>query len=517
MINTKMATKSVMILIMFSIGSKILGFFREILIAAKFGSGMETDTFFVAITATSLLTSLIGTAINITMIPILSEIESREGKIGKKKHTNNILNIMFLVSLLIIISGLILAPIIIRLIAVGFEGEQFKLAVLLMRIGLPVMLFSGTVAVFRGYLQSELMFTESAASNFPFNFVYIFFLLFLSSKFGIKGLMVTSVLAVAAQIVIQIPGIKKTKYEYKFIFDIKDKYVKKILHLVPPVLIGVAIIDINKVIDRALASNLVPGSISALNYASRLEGLILGVFISAITTVIFPMLSYEFNINNINGVKKVMGYGINVILLITIPATVGLIVLATPIVQIAFERGAFNAVDTIMTSKALVFYTIGLVAMALRILVTRVYYSFQDTKTPMINGAISVIFNIVLNLILIKFMAHSGLALATSIATTIAVLLMFYGLRRKIGSLEVSKYLKCGLRAGIASAIMGVVVRIIYCEMDKALTSGVMNNLMSLLVAICAGVAVYLLLCYFFGVEEVRMAVEKVKQKLMKS
>lgn len=185
-----------------------------------------------------------------------------------------------------------------------------------------------------------------------------------------------------------------------------------------------------------MASGLIAGSISALNYANKLNGLILSVFVSTITTVIFTLLSKEFNNDNIGGMKKIMGYGINLILLITIPATVGLIVLATPIVEVAFERGAFTVDDTIMTSSALVFYSLGLVAASLRLLITRVYYSLQDTRTPMINGALSVGLNIVLNLIFIQFMAHSGLAFATSIANTIATLLMFYGLRKKLVLLE---------------------------------------------------------------------------------
>ena len=140
-----------------------------------------------------------------------------------------------------------------------------------------------------------------------------------------------------------------------------------------------AINDLNVIVDKTLASTFVSGSISALNYANRLNQLILGVFISAITTVIFPILSKEVNYDNISGLKT-MGYGVNLILLITIPATVGLIVLAKPIVEIAFQRGEFDATATIMTSQALIFYSLGLVAMAPRLLITRVYYSLQDTK-----------------------------------------------------------------------------------------------------------------------------------------
>ena len=128
------------------------------------------------------------------------------------------------------------------------------------------------------------------------------------------------------------------------------------LYLSVPVLIGDAINDIKLIINRTLASSLVTGSISALNYGNKLNGLVQGVFVSAITTVIFPLLAKESNNNNIAGMKKIMGYGVNLILIITIPATVGLIVLTTPIVQVAFERGAFTPNDTIMTTSALVFY-----------------------------------------------------------------------------------------------------------------------------------------------------------------
>jgi len=264
-----------------------------------------------------------------------------------------------------------------------------------------------------------------------------------------------------------------------------------------------------------LASSLVAGSISALNYATRLNGLILGVFITAITTVIFPLLSKEFSNHNIKGVKSIMGYGIKLILIITIPAAVGLIVLSTPIVEVAFERGEFDSVATVMTSKALIFYAIGLVAMALRLLIDRVYFSLQDTKTPMINGAISVVFNIVLNFILVQFMGHAGLVFATSIATTIATLLMFYGLK-KIGSLGTMSYIKCGVKSGFASAIMGIVAYLIYHELYKILGAAKLHNLIALLAAASSGVVIYVVLCYVLGIDEVKDIVNKLKLRIIK-
>lgn len=491
MSQSKNAAKSVFVIIIFAFGSKILGYIREALIAAKFGSGIETDTFFIALTATSLFSSMITTSINTTMIPVLSEVESLEGKDGKKNHTNNLLNIIILVSFAIIALAWVLAPFILKILAFGFEGEQFKLAITMMRIGLPTIFFAGVVGVFRGYLQSELMFTESAAAQFPFNFVYIFFLIFLSGIFGIKGLMVASVLAVGAQITIQVPGIRKTGFKYKFSLDIKDKYVKKIIYLVPPVLVSVAVSDLNMIIDRSLASTLASGSISALKYASRLENIITGIFISAITTVLFPMLSQEANKDSYDRLKRVIIYGINIVLLITIPAMVGLMVLAHPIVRVAFERGVFDSNATYMTEGALIFYAIGLVGIALNLLLNRTYYSLQDTKTPMINSFIAIGLNIALNLILVKFMAHRGLALATSISAITSSLLLLYGLKKKIGSFGFTKSIKCGLKSLVASAVMGIVVYSIYIALAKVMGSGTMMELITLLISVGAGALTY--------------------------
>jgi putative peptidoglycan lipid II flippase len=511
---SKKAAKSVFIMVIFAFGSKILGFIREVLIAAKFGSGVETDTFFVALTATGLFTTMVIQSINTIMIPVLSEVETKEGKNGKKNHTNNLLNIVFFISLVIVILGWIIAPFIMKALAPGFEVGQFKLAVLMMRIGLPVILFASIVGVLRGYLQSELMFTESAASQFPFNFVYIFFLLCLSSIFGIKGLMITSVLAVGSQILIQIPGIRKTGYKYKFILDINDKYTKKIIYLIPPVLMSVAVNDLNKIIDRSLASTLVDGSISALNYANRLNSLILGIFITAITTVIFPMLSKEASKDNYSGLKKVVRYGINSILLITIPATVGMIVLAHPIVRIAFERGVFDPNATYMTTGALIFYSLGLVGMALKLFLDKVYYSLQDTKTPMLNSFIAIGFNIVLNFILIKFMEHKGLALATSISTTITTGLMLYGLRKRIGSIETMRLIKCGLKSLIASIVMGAVAYLVYNTLDKLIGDSILVDLIVLLTSAGLGALIYVVLIYLFRVEEIDWAIGLIKNRI---
>ena len=328
--------------------------------------------------------------------------------------------------------------------------------------------------------------------------------------------MVTSVLAVVSQIIIQIPGVRSTGFRYEFILDFKDKYVRRIIYLVPPILVSAGISDINRIIDRSLASTLVDGSISALNYANKLDGLTTGIFISALATVLYPMLSEEANKETYDGLKKVMIRGINIVLLITIPAMVGMIILANPIVRVAFERGAFDSTATHMTVGALIFYSIGLVGSALRTISHRVFYSLQDTKTPMKNSFTSVIINVILNFILINFMAHRGLALATSISVNLTALLILYRLRKKIGPFGFMNSIKCGLKSLISAAVMGVVVYFLNIVLAKNMGSGLVSEFIALAVSAGVGATIYFALIYLFKIEEVDWVIKLAKERLNK-
>lgn len=517
MSRSKKAAKSATIIIMLGLAGKGLGFIREMLIGAKFGSGMKTDTYLIALSSIALFTGLITKSINTTMIPVLSEIEKKEGKEGKILHTNNLLNIVSLISIIIIILAFILAPTIVKIMAPGFETKgQFNLAVLLMRIGLPSILFSGIQGVLRGFLQTEGSFTETAASSFPMNFIYISFLVFLSGIFGIKGLMVASVLASISQVALQIYGIRKLDYKYSFLIDFKDEYVKRILYLIPPILISVGISDLNSIVDKAMASTLVKGSISALNYAQKLNGLVTGVFISALTTVMYPILSKEANKDSYDGLKKVTINGINIILLITIPATIGMIILSTPIVKLAYQRGKFDSTATFMTAGALVFTSIRMATTSIRTLVNNAYYSMQDTKTPVFIGFLAVGVNIIFNFILIRPMAHKGLALATTISSIVACIILLYVLRKKIGSFGFLSSIKCGGKSLLASSVMGVVVYFLYNFLGQTLGAGILMEIIALGLTIGVGGLFYFILIYLFKIEEVNWAIGLVKERLKK-
>jgi putative peptidoglycan lipid II flippase len=185
-----------------------------------------------------------------------------------------------------------------------------------------------------------------------------------------------------------------------------------------------------------------------------------------------------------------------------VPATVGIVLLAEPLVYLFFERGAFDSIATYMTSRALIFYSLGLVGSSLRLMLNKVYYSFQDTLTPMINGAIAVVLNLILNLILVQYMAHSGLALATSISATVTTIMLFLSLRKKVGAIGLTKYLICFIKTLAAALIMGIIVFLIYFKLGPLLPATKIVQVITLFISVAVGAVAYFGLCILFKVRE---------------
>lgn len=495
--------KSAFIIAIFTLFSKALGFIREIMIAYRFGSGERTDAYFVAMTATVVVIGALGAALNTTLVPIFSGIKERQSNYQMRKFLNNILNLVFFTTLILSIIAFIASPLIIKVLAKGFEGEQFDLAVRLNRIGLPIVIFLGFTYVFSGYLQSKEIFGPHAIMGIPYNFVFLIFLFFISSGTNIEYLMLVTVLAALTQVLIQVPAVVHSKYRYSIDIDINDPNLKKTIYLFLPVLFGNGVHQINAIIDKTLASELITGSISALTYAKRLNDLIISVFVMAITTVVFPMLSKAFSNGDRAHIKRILLLGVNIILIVTVPATLGMIILSGPIVELFFERGAFDSTATYMTSTALVFYSIGLIGSSLRLMLNKVFYSFEDTKTPMVNGVIAVVINIVLNFMFIKSMAHNGLALATSISAIVTTVLLFIDLRKKLGSIGFKNIFMTFLKTFIASILMSFVVYGLYFKLGVLLPDIKIVKMIMLVLSVVIGGSVYFIACMIFRVKAI--------------
>jgi len=331
----------------------------------------------------------------------------------------------------------------------------------------------------------------------------------LSSNGKLTILVIGSVLAIASQLLLLIPFMYRKGYRYHFVLDRRDEYLKKLIYLSLPIIIGVSVNQVNILIDRTLASRIVEGGISALNYANKLNDFVQGLFVISIVTVMYPLISKMAAEKNIAGLKKTLSESISGINLLVVPATVGMMIFAEPIVRMLFGRGAFDEQAVVLTSSALFFYALGIVGYGLREVLSRAFYSLQDTKTPMINATIAVGLNIILNIILSRFMGIGGLALATSISALFCTLLLFISLRKKIGHFGLKEITLSFGKIVLASILMAIVAKLA----NEVLLTQIGANL-SLLASIGMGAIVYFGIIYFMKIKEVEEIILQIKKEI---
>lgn len=475
--------KSLSSMVVLTLLAKLLGFYKEALIASRVGSSSQADTLFIALAAISLLTTLITLSVSNASVPLFSKLKS------PLESLNKLIFPLFLISLIATLMGYLFAPQWISVMASGFDTAQSKEAQVLLRLGLPVVLFSSSIGLLTGFLQSQSKVIYTSLLQIPFNGLIILYLYFLYPIGHLKGILLTTIVATALQLCILSWALIRNASKPKIKFVIKSDILSDLLKLMVPIIMSIAIIDINKIVDKTLASSLPAGRISALNYASRLNDILLSVFVLTLATAVFPMLSKAIVNHNSERVKHLIHKGIDIVLMIAIPATFGLILLSTPIIRVCFERGAFGSDGTHLTSTALQFYTFGLIPMALRLLLEKVFFALEDTKTPMKNGFLSVIVNVLLNLIFIRFMGHNGLALATSIAAWVTSGLLVLKLRKKLGHLG---FKKISMNTGLyfaSSLFMSLGIVLSQPIWEKYFTS----HILDLLATILSGTIIYFL------------------------
>ena len=495
--------------------AKVLGFGRELALASAYGASSVSDAFLVAMNIPAVIFTAIGTSLSTAFIPLYCDINTKNGKKASIKFTNNVFNIVVLICLVLSLIGAIFTPQIVKLFAVGFEGETFKLAVYYTRVMILGLSFLGMSYIMMAYLQVKENFIIPGIMSVPFNIMIILSIL-LSVKISPALLPFGSLIGLLFQFLIQYPFARKEGYRYKSYIDLKDEHLKRMIWLIAPVLIGVAVTQINTMVDRTIASTLVEGSISALNYATKLNQFVMGMFIVSISSVVYPMLSKLSSENNKEKFNKSIITSINTVVLLVIPVSIGAIILANPIVKLLFQRGEFDARATQMTAVALTFYSIGMIGYGLRDILGKVFYSLQDTRTPMVNGVIAMILNIVLNILFVKFtnMQLAGLAFATSISALVTIALLFISLRRKIGNFGGKSIALGMIKSLISGLVMAVVTLIVYNTVANMIGSGFIKEAITLAVSVGVGAIVYCICIVILKVDEVNIILNKVKEKI---
>ncbi|WP_250674232.1 murein biosynthesis integral membrane protein MurJ [Paraclostridium ghonii] len=508
--------KSAFILMIITLISKVTGFFRDIILAKNFGASIITDAYITALNIPVVLFTGISSSLGTTYIPMFFKIKEEQGQEGVNKFTSNVLNIVIILSLITVFLGSVFTPYIVKVFAMGFKGEELRITTEFSKILMPSIVFIAANGLLSSYLLANGRFYISGVLSIPFNIICILAIIIGGMTNSYVMVWIT-LFAYAAQLAFQIPFLKKCGYKHSLTVDIKDENVKSIIYLILPVFLGSYVDQINSAINRTLASFLDTGSITALNYANKLNIFAVGVLVISISTIMYPVLSKFASQKNMKAFKISLIRCIDIVMIVMIPIMVGMIIFSTPIVQLLFEGGSFTSRDTQLTSTALLCYSLGMVSFGIRDIVSRGFYSLQDTKTPVKNAMVAVVIDIVFSIILVKEMGIGGLALSTSIATTVGALLLMRSLRRKVGKLGIKSSVMTALKATLASIMMGVICKELYNLI--IFTGGNFTNetkkliLAGLIISSAVGAIIYLMLSLLLNIKEVRDVVNQIKRK----
>jgi integral membrane protein MviN len=501
--SNKKLFKSASIVAFITILGKFAGLLKNTVQGKVFGTTWATDAYTVSLNIPTVLYSIIGVAVSTAFIPLLNETYAKRGKDEMFDFANNIMNILFLFSFAIFIIAWIFSPMLVKLMASNFTGEKFKLAVSLTKISIVNMLFLSMSAGFTAILQTLNDFTAPALNGILIDIPPIVFMLFFAKYGGIVGLTIYTTVAFGLQVVNQIPWLIKNKYRYSFKIDFKDPRILRMLKLISPVIVGLSVNQINIIINTRLASELPNGNITAFSYASLLTGAFYGTFATSVVTVIFPTLSREGSTGDYKGMKSHMVKAINNINMIMIPVTLGIMILRYHIIDILFKHGKFNDYSVEITAIALLYLSIGMIFYGIRDVFNVSFYSTNDTRTPMINSILGIAVNILISIILVKYIGIAGLAIGSSASAAICAILLMKDFRKKMGSFGGRDIITTGGKLVLSSLVMGAAVFFMNNFLSRYMVGFKLELLLTMLIVI-VGAAVYVTMMLLLNVKEFR-------------
>lgn len=443
--------------------SRILGFVRDFVIARSFGAGPLTDAFFVAFRLPNLLRRLFAEgAFSQAFVPILAEYRTRQGDTETKRLVDHVASVLFLSLIVVTALGMLASPLLITLFAPGFtaDADKFQLTVQLTRITFPYILFMSLVALAAGILNTWNRFSLPAFTPVLLNLSFIGMALFAAPWFDPPILVLgwAVFLGGALQLAIQIPALAKIGMLPRFAPAWRDPGVQRILTLMGPAVLGVSVSQISLLINTIFASFLPSGSVSWLYYADRLMEFPAGLLGAALGTILLPSLARTHASGNAPEFSALLDWGLRLTLMLTLPASLALAVLAVPLLATLFQHGAFTAADVLQTRQALVAYSIGLTGLILVKVLAPGFYARQDIRTPVKIALFTLLLTQLLNLAFIGWLKHAGLALSIGLASCANAALLWRGLRQRGAYLPLAGWGAFVLKLAAALGVLGAVL-----------------------------------------------------------
>ncbi len=487
--------------------SRVLGLVRDVVFARFFGAGPVMDAFFVAFKIPNIFRRFFAEgAFSQAFVPVFAEYDERHSHEAVRGLVDRVTGTLGLALFVITAIGVLAAPILIMLFAPGFvtgsggPGERYELAVDMLRFTFPYLFFISLTALAGGILNTYQKFGVPAFAPVLLNVVLIIFAAVVAPGYQRPGIMLAIGVFVAGlvQLLFMLPFLARLRIVPRPRWDWKDSGVRRIMQLMAPAIFGSSVAQINILFDTLIASFLVTGSISWLYYSDRLMEFPLGVFGIALATVILPNLSRHHAAESPEAFSAMLDWAVRLVVLIALPAAIGLGVLAGPMLATIFYGGRFGAGDVSMAGISLTAYAFGLIGFTLVKILAPGYFARQDTRTPVRIGVIALIVNMGLNIVLVVPWVkldlpgpHAGLALATSLSAFLNAGLLGRGLQRSGVWKTGPGWGRFLLQIGVAGAVMGILLHYFVAPVSAWMETTLLQRCGWLALAIGGGAASY--------------------------
>jgi len=485
--------------------SRILGFVRDLVLARVFGADAGTDAFFVAFKIPNFLRRLFAEgAFATAFVPVLTEYRTQRTFAELRGFVDDVAGTLGTVLLVVTLVGVLAAPVIVVVFAPGFIGEpgKYELAAKMLRLTFPYLFFISLTAFAGGMLNAHDRFGVPAFTPVLLNLSLIGCALWLAPQMQqpIIALAWGVLLAGVAQLLFQLPFLHQIRLLPRPRLAPRNEGVRRVARLMLPALFGVSVTQINLLLDTLIASFLVSGSISWLYYSDRLMEFPLGVLGVALGTVILPKLSRRHAEQSPERFSQTLDWALRWVLLLGLPAAVGLLALAGPILATLFFSDAFTSADVIAARRSLMAYSLGLLSFILIKVLAPGFYARQDTRTPVRIGVIAMAVNMGLNLALVFPLAHAGLALATTVSASLNAYLLYRTLRRLGAYQPAAGWPGLLVRACAAAALMGILLAWAPAALEVWLQMDTWARVLRLTIWVLAACAVYFAALLLLGI-----------------
>jgi len=521
--------KAAGILSLGNVASRVLGLVRQTVIADLFGASPYVSAFVAAARVPTMIYDLlIGGLLSAALVPVFSDYASPQKRQELWRIFSIVVSLAVVVLSLIVILLELFAPQVAWLLGSGFDAQLRAVTTKMIRIILPAVLFFGMSGMVTGLLYTLKRFTYPAFGAAIYNAGIITAALLLADKVNIYSLALGILLGAMLQLAIQLPDLRDVRFAFSL--DLSHPALRRIAGLYLPIVLGLVISQIGIVIDSNLASRTGEESIAWMDYATRLIQFPIGMVSAAVSLAILPTLSQyaseatsqQYPISNIqpptSDFQRTLAMGLKMVLMAIIPATIGLFVLAAPIVALLFQHGSFDAHDTAQTALALRYYLLGLTFAAIDLPLVFAFYARKDTLTPALVGVLGVVVYLIVALSLIRPLGMIGLIIANSTQLTVHALTMLDLLQRRMGELDRYGIKALALKTVFASLVMGGVTYLVLGRVQGALDA---NTLVGKLVIVGGaggvGLATYLGMITLLRVEEARLVTGIIWRKVQSS